>query len=122
MKNIIKVSLIITALLIIVFLFNIKNIKRYYFLKTTNFSTGSGAIFSSPMPELISEGVAISELQKNLPYEADSFAITKFDYKTARFVVEFREKKETNEKEFFDWLKSSKFSPVPEKRFRIDDL
>lgn len=118
-KKTIILLILITAVLTFLIYFKLTKFKRFYYLKTTDFSAGTGAVSSSPIPELILEGQIISNLQKQLPYTRDSFTITKFDYKTARFVVEFKEKTETSEQEFFDWLSGSEFSPIPQKRFEV---
>lgn len=90
-----------------------------FFDKRVRYPESTGGKFETPAPEIQKMGDAINELQKSLPFATDSFTITKFDYKTARFVVEFKEKKETNKTEFFEWLKTTKFSPLPEKRFEL---
>lgn len=79
----------------------------------------TGGKFETPSPEEIDKGDAISSLQKQLPYITEKFTITQFDYKTARFVVEFKEKTATSEQEFLDWLSASPFSPIPQKRFKF---
>ncbi len=114
-------KLIILLILLGVFLFvflNYKKIKRLYYLKNTD-NQGTGAIHSSPNPETTVTSKAIQNLQKSLPYSNDIFTISSFDYKLGVFNVDLTEKTSASENYFFNWLKSSEYSSIPQERFLV---
>lgn len=121
-KIMILTILILTGVLIILINLDSKDIKRSYFLKTGDFTEGTGASDSTPNPQIIITSEAIKKLQDRLPYSTDKFVISKFDYKTARFYVELNYKTTTNKIEFLNWLKTSSFSSIPQNRFEVRQI
>lgn len=117
MKKIFITIILIIILVVSIFevYINFKYIKRIYYRNTLNFSEG-GAIYETPNSQDVIEGNAISNLQKKLPFVTNEFTISSFDYKTAKFQVEL---KGVTKEKFFDWLKASAFSPIPQKRFNL---
>lgn len=83
-----------------------------------NILQGTGAILVEQPLEIKNEGETINKLQDALPYSTDFFTINIFDYKTAKFQVEFTASASA-QADFNAWLEQSPFSAIPQKRFRL---
>lgn len=105
-----KILIILTVLVVI-------TVGVYFILSNkSKYPKSTGGKYEAPSAEEITLGNAINSLQKQLPYTNGVFIITKFDYKTARFEVDLNG---INQEEFFNWLSTTPFYPIPSKRFKL---
>jgi hypothetical protein len=117
-KLLIVITLILFAIAVVAVTLNFKYIKRLYTYKTTNFQDGIGAILSSPSPQLLAEGEAISVLRKSLPLSAQGFTIIDYNYSTGQFIVSSNKASDL-QVAFDDWYASSKFIAIPKSMFQL---
>jgi hypothetical protein len=67
----------------------------------------TGGTKPQPIPTDVSQGKAINQLLKSLPFTANGFTITRYDYRQGKFIVS------GNRQELFHWLENSEFTPIP---------
>ncbi|HJY98803.1 MAG TPA: hypothetical protein VJ227_03755 [Patescibacteria group bacterium] len=69
----------------------------------------------------VKEGQATNKLIKLLPFSEKVFTITDYNYKIAKFSVNFNDQASASpEADFLNWLETSEYSDIPEERFLLN--
>lgn len=84
-------------------------------------SKNTGIVRTTPEPEVIELGKAVSNLKKSLPITGNGFEIIKYNYKTGKFIIYLKPGSENFQDEFNLWLQTSEYSSIPPTMFQVND-